>query len=84
MQRLLINYIVIIGALCEIIVLQDGDLSCFRDIKPGAPHHYLVVPNKHVGNCKSLNKEHVPLGEVIYFVAWFYFVSVVNRIVFLV
>ncbi|XP_038131730.1 histidine triad nucleotide-binding protein 3 [Cyprinodon tularosa] len=40
---------------------NDGDLSCFRDIKPGAPHHYLVVPNKHVGNCKSLNKEHVPL-----------------------
>uniref|UniRef100_A0A3Q2SSS0 Adenosine 5'-monophosphoramidase HINT3 n=1 Tax=Fundulus heteroclitus TaxID=8078 RepID=A0A3Q2SSS0_FUNHE len=42
-------------------VLQDEDISCFRDIKPGAPHHYLVVPTKHVGNCKSLNKEHVPL-----------------------
>uniref|UniRef100_A0A1A7WZL3 Adenosine 5'-monophosphoramidase HINT3 n=1 Tax=Iconisemion striatum TaxID=60296 RepID=A0A1A7WZL3_9TELE len=39
----------------------DAELSCFRDIKPGAPHHYLVVPNKHVGNCKSLSKEHVPL-----------------------
>ncbi|KAM7382576.1 hypothetical protein PAMP_002302 [Pampus punctatissimus] len=39
----------------------DEDISCFRDIKPGAPHHYLVVPTKHVGNCKSLNKEHVPL-----------------------
>ncbi|XP_056299712.1 histidine triad nucleotide-binding protein 3 isoform X3 [Pseudoliparis swirei] len=41
----------------------DEDLSCFRDIKPGAPHHYLVVPTKHVGNCKSLGKEHVPLVE---------------------
>lgn len=39
----------------------DEDISCFRDIKPGAPHHYLVVPTKHVGNCKSLSKEHVPL-----------------------
>ncbi|XP_068452479.1 adenosine 5'-monophosphoramidase HINT3 [Clinocottus analis] len=39
----------------------DEDLSCFRDIKPGAPHHYLVVPTKHVGNCRSLGKEHVPL-----------------------
>ncbi|XP_068180338.1 adenosine 5'-monophosphoramidase HINT3 [Antennarius striatus] len=39
----------------------DEEISCFRDIRPGAPHHYLVVPNKHVGNCKSLSKEHVPL-----------------------
>ncbi|XP_077454781.1 adenosine 5'-monophosphoramidase HINT3 [Stigmatopora argus] len=39
----------------------DEDISCFRDIKPGAPHHYLVVPTKHVGNCKSLRKEHVSL-----------------------
>ncbi|XP_047455813.1 histidine triad nucleotide-binding protein 3 [Mugil cephalus] len=39
----------------------DEEISCFRDIKPGAPHHYLVVPTKHVGNCKSLSKQHVPL-----------------------
>ncbi|XP_018539957.1 histidine triad nucleotide-binding protein 3 [Lates calcarifer] len=39
----------------------DEEISCFRDIKPGAPHHYLVVPTRHVGNCKSLSKEHVPL-----------------------
>lgn len=38
-------------------------MSCFRDIKPGAPHHYLVVPKKHMGNCKSLRKEHIPLGN---------------------
>ncbi|CAG12890.1 unnamed protein product [Tetraodon nigroviridis] len=41
----------------------DGEISCFRDIRPGAPHHYLVVPTKHVGNCKSLSKEHVPLVQ---------------------
>ncbi|XP_074539819.1 adenosine 5'-monophosphoramidase HINT3 [Halichoeres trimaculatus] len=40
---------------------SDEEISCFRDIKPGAPHHYLVVPTKHVGNCKSLSKDHVPL-----------------------
>ncbi|XP_024124211.1 histidine triad nucleotide-binding protein 3 isoform X1 [Oryzias melastigma] len=40
---------------------SDEEISCFRDIKPGAPHHYLVVPTKHVGNGKSLSKEHVPL-----------------------
>ncbi|XP_018610031.1 histidine triad nucleotide-binding protein 3-like [Scleropages formosus] len=41
----------------------DEDLSCFRDIKPGAPHHYLVVPSRHMGNCKSLRQEHVQLVE---------------------
>ncbi|CAL8354935.1 unnamed protein product [Arctogadus glacialis] len=41
----------------------DEEISCFRDIKPGAPHHYLIVPTKHVGNCKSLTKAHVPLVQ---------------------
>uniref|UniRef100_A0A8B9S3E7 Histidine triad nucleotide binding protein 3 n=1 Tax=Apteryx owenii TaxID=8824 RepID=A0A8B9S3E7_APTOW len=37
------------------------DLVCFRDIRPGAPHHYLVVPVEHMGNCKTLKKEHIPV-----------------------
>lgn len=45
------------------LLFADDVVSCFRDIKPGAPHHYLVVPSKHVGNCKSLGKEHIPLVE---------------------
>ncbi|KAI1885573.1 hypothetical protein AGOR_G00205190 [Albula goreensis] len=56
---------------CKIVTKQmdtellhnDEEISCFRDIKPGAPHHYLVVPTRHVGNCKSLRKEHLPLVE---------------------
>ncbi|XP_019393541.1 PREDICTED: histidine triad nucleotide-binding protein 3 [Crocodylus porosus] len=40
---------------------QHEDLVCFRDIRPGAPHHYLVVPVEHVGNCKTLKREHIPL-----------------------
>ncbi|KAL2084611.1 hypothetical protein ACEWY4_020129 [Coilia grayii] len=45
------------------LLYSDEEVSCFKDIKPGAPHHYLVVPSKHVGNCKSLGKEHIPLVE---------------------
>ncbi|XP_010125910.1 PREDICTED: histidine triad nucleotide-binding protein 3 [Chlamydotis macqueenii] len=37
------------------------DLVCFRDIRPGAPHHYLVVPVEHMGNCKTLKTEHIPV-----------------------
>uniref|UniRef100_A0A8C8BFH4 Histidine triad nucleotide binding protein 3 n=1 Tax=Otus sunia TaxID=257818 RepID=A0A8C8BFH4_9STRI len=39
------------------------DLVCFRDIRPNAPHHYLVVPVEHMGNCKTLKTEHIPVGK---------------------
>ncbi|KAG9493539.1 hypothetical protein GDO78_001440 [Eleutherodactylus coqui] len=42
---------------------SDEELACFRDIRPGAPHHYLVVPKAHVGNCKTLTNEHVQLVQ---------------------
>ncbi|KAM4772838.1 adenosine 5'-monophosphoramidase HINT3 [Rhinophrynus dorsalis] len=48
---------------------SDDDLVCFKDIRPGAPHHYLVVPKKHVGNCKTLNKDHIPLVKAMIEVA---------------
>ncbi|XP_067881412.1 histidine triad nucleotide-binding protein 3 isoform X2 [Heterodontus francisci] len=41
----------------------DEQFACFRDIRPGAPHHYLVVPRKHIGNCKSLKKEHISVVQ---------------------
>ncbi|KAJ8356876.1 hypothetical protein SKAU_G00196700 [Synaphobranchus kaupii] len=41
----------------------DDELCCFRDLEPGAEHHYLVVPNRHIDSCISLRKEHVPLVE---------------------
>ncbi|XP_061479773.1 adenosine 5'-monophosphoramidase HINT3 [Rhineura floridana] len=47
----------------EFLSCEHEDLVCFRDIRPGAPHHYLVVPKKHVGNCKTLKSEHIPLVE---------------------
>lgn len=44
-------------------LFQYEDLVCFRDIRPGAPHHYLVVPVEHMGNCKTLKSEHIPIGK---------------------
>ncbi|XP_065154634.1 adenosine 5'-monophosphoramidase HINT3 [Paramisgurnus dabryanus] len=54
---------IINGEMGTELLHNDEEISCFRDIHPGAPHHYLVVPTKHVGNCKSLGKEHIPLVE---------------------
>ncbi|XP_071753101.1 adenosine 5'-monophosphoramidase HINT3-like [Centroberyx gerrardi] len=45
------------------ILMSDNELVCFRDSKPGARHHYLVIPRTHVGNCKTLQKDHIPLVE---------------------
>lgn len=43
--------------------LQDDELLCFCDVKPGAAHHYLVVTAMHIDSCKALRREHVALGE---------------------
>ncbi|XP_036943411.1 histidine triad nucleotide-binding protein 3-like isoform X2 [Acanthopagrus latus] len=45
------------------ILLSDDELLCFRDMKPGATHHYLVVTRTHIDNCKSLQEGDIPLVE---------------------
>ncbi|XP_037605912.1 histidine triad nucleotide-binding protein 3-like [Sebastes umbrosus] len=45
------------------VLLSDDELLCFRDTKPAATHHYLVVPRTHIDNCKCLQGEDIPLVE---------------------
>ncbi|XP_038583421.1 histidine triad nucleotide-binding protein 3-like isoform X3 [Micropterus salmoides] len=45
------------------IIKKNDELLCFRDMKPGATHHYLVVTRTHIDNCKRLQEDDLPLVE---------------------
>lgn len=45
------------------ILFSDHELLCFRDVKPGAANHFLVVTRTHIDNCKMLHTQHIPLVE---------------------
>uniref|UniRef100_H3DG20 HIT domain-containing protein n=1 Tax=Tetraodon nigroviridis TaxID=99883 RepID=H3DG20_TETNG len=47
----------------EILFSQDEELLCFRDVKPGAETHFLVVTRRHIDNCRMLQTQHIPLVE---------------------
>jgi histidine triad (HIT) family protein len=54
------------GQIPASIVLQDDQVTAFRDINPQLPTHVLIVPNQHVANTESLAPEHDRLvGAVV-------------------
>ena len=47
------------------ILLQDEEFIVFPDIRPAAPHHYLVLTREHLIDAKCLTKEHIPMGKTV-------------------
>ena len=39
------------------IVYRDEQVTAFRDIRPAAPTHILIVPNKHIDSVNTLEAE---------------------------
>lgn len=47
----------------EKLIYKDEDLVAFKDIKPAATHHYLIVTRKHIKDAKQLTSDDKPLVE---------------------
>lgn len=45
------------------ILYKDDDFVCFRDIRPVASHHYLIVPRQHLPSVKYLDRTYVATVE---------------------
>jgi len=43
------------------IVYQDDQVTAFRDIRPAAPTHVLIVPNKPIPTANDVTAEDEPL-----------------------
>ncbi len=55
------------GELPADIVHQDDRVTAFRDIRPAAPTHILIVPNKPIPTVNDVTSEDEPLlGHMIY------------------
>ncbi|PJD95305.1 MAG: histidine triad nucleotide-binding protein [Legionella sp.] len=54
------------GQIPATIVYEDEDLLAFRDIKPQAPTHLLVIPKRHIATINDLQHEETLLvGNMI-------------------
>jgi histidine triad (HIT) family protein len=51
------------------IVYRDGQVTAFRDSRPVAPTHILIVPNKHIESVGTLETEDEQLMGHIFSVA---------------
>lgn len=51
------------------IVYRDEQVTAFRDVRPVAPTHILIVPNKHIESVGTLEAEDEPLMGHIFTVA---------------
>lgn len=42
-------------------VYEDGKILAFRDLKPEAPQHVLVIPKLHIASLAEAKEEHLEL-----------------------
>lgn len=49
------------------ILYEDGQVMVFKDIRPSAPVHYLIIPKEHIQSIAHLQQNHNEIiTKVIY------------------
>jgi len=51
------------------VVFETAGIVAFKDIKPSAPVHYLIVPKEHVQSVAHLNETHDAITAELIFAA---------------
>lgn len=47
------------------IIYEDDDILAFKDIKPVAPVHILIIPKKHIADlCSAQEEDALVLGKI--------------------
>jgi|AntAceMinimDraft_18_1070375.scaffolds.fasta_scaffold00555_15 histidine triad (HIT) family protein len=50
-------------------VAETDELIAIKDINPKAPHHYLIIPKKHIVDLRSFQEEDMALGGKMFSLA---------------
>ena len=58
--------IIITGEIPSTKVYEDDKILAFRDIKPQAPTHILVIPKNHIAGVDELNEENSAVVAYIF------------------
>lgn len=54
------------GEIPATIVFEDDDIMAFRDIRPQAPTHILLIPRKHIATINdTMDEDEQLLGKMI-------------------
>jgi histidine triad (HIT) family protein len=60
---------IITGEIPSTNVFRDEQVTAFRDLKPAAPTHILLVPNKHIDSINAITNADEPLIGHLFTVA---------------
>jgi histidine triad (HIT) family protein len=57
---------IVAGEIPSDIVYQDKEITAFRDIKPQAPVHIVIIPRKHIATLSHLSQsESALVGRMV-------------------
>ena len=50
-------------------IAETDQLIAFKDINPKAPHHYLIIPKKHLSDLRDFQEQDMELGSKMFILA---------------